>query len=596
MPNFLLIDHGLAEVGGHNYQYAVDILTAAQERGYQPVVALRRQFPKTVQVPPTWRVFPVFRFGPKHQYSAGMDGKSRSAIGLDGRWLDPASAAWTSRILDVARCADRRRRLQDFESACAAVFSQIGFHAEDVAMLSTITDFDLLGLVRFLKANPHSGLLDWHVQMHFDIFAGREPDHACQTAKRDLLRGQLSNALAQIPAHRLHFYCTTDELCRQYNRLEVGTFQTLPYPARLASHHTRAPRQAAPRPLRVALAGGTRREKGKRQLSQLIQSLWDEFLTGGQVQLWLQLNPEALRRQLAKEAVAATHVTGNVCEETDAPIVAVKHPLPSGDYDELIRRSDVGLFIYDSQRYQSRCSGVLVEMLSAGVPVIVPAGCWLSEQIADAGYEHLDRLQGQGNVLQQVAVPRSQWRMGDSESPRGTSPDAVACGPAEEPAITEVPVPAGAAQVLGSFGWGSENPPGTYLRVETSNPEHAASDGPVSNAAVVGPRHAPGAVHVLAALEPTQTVVRLRLRNAYHQMPLYVREVQLAFLAAPAGQKGYPLGQVGLSVAEPGQVAAAVREMLAHRQHYQQSAREFSLPWNLAHAPSRTVEILRANR
>ena len=238
MPNFVVLDHWLAGVGGHNYQYALDILTAAQECGYQPVLALRRQFPKTAELASAWRIFRVFQFGPKHVYSAGVDGKSRRAIGLDGGWLDPASAAWTARILDVARRAERRRRLQDFESACAAVFSAIGFHAEDVALLTTMSDFDLLGLVRFLKANPESGLLDWHVQMHFDVFAGREPGHASQTARRDLLRLQMSGALAQIPTHRLHFYSTTDEMCRQYNRLDVAPFRTLPY--RLGQPPTRS--------------------------------------------------------------------------------------------------------------------------------------------------------------------------------------------------------------------------------------------------------------------------------------------------------------------------------------------------------------------
>jgi len=75
--------------------------------------------------------------------------------------------------------------------------------------------------------------------------------------------------------------------------------------------------------LRVTLAGGVRREKGKHQLRQLVRTLWDEFLTPGQVQLWLQLNPSGGHRQLPKEAAAATHMTGDVREETNAPIVAV---------------------------------------------------------------------------------------------------------------------------------------------------------------------------------------------------------------------------------------------------------------------------------
>jgi hypothetical protein len=316
--------------------------------------------------------------------------------------------------------------------------------------------------------------------------------------------------------------------------------------------------------------------------------------------LWLQLNPSGVPRQLPKKAVAATYVTGDVREETDAPIVAVKHPLPDGDYHELLRRSHVGLFLYDSQRYHSRCSGILVEMLSAGVPVIVPAGCWLSEQIAEVTYEHLDRLQRQGKVIQQTEVPRRQWRAGNPESPDSVGgrhqPTLEAAGPGEEPAIADVSVPAGAAQILVSFHWASDNPPGAYLRVETSSPEQAASGGPAAKVAVVGSRQSPGPVHVLAALEPNQTVLRLRLQNAYQRMPLQVSDVQVTYLAAPPGQSGYPRARVGVSVADTSQVPAAVREMIVHREHYLQSAQEYSQLWNVAHAPRRTVEILQANR
>ena len=44
-----------------------------------------------------------------------------------------------------------------------------------------------------------------------------------------------------------------------------------------------------------------------------------------------------------------------------------------------------GLFLYDPDRYVARCSGVLLEMLARGVPVIVPDKCWLADQLRLAG-------------------------------------------------------------------------------------------------------------------------------------------------------------------------------------------------------------------
>ena len=40
--------------------------------------------------------------------------------------------------------------------------------------------------------------------------------------------------------------------------------------------------------------------------------------------------------------------------------------------------AQIGLLLYDRHAYRSRCSGVLVEFLCAGVPVIVPSGTWLT--------------------------------------------------------------------------------------------------------------------------------------------------------------------------------------------------------------------------
>jgi hypothetical protein len=37
---------------------------------------------------------------------------------------------------------------------------------------------------------------------------------------------------------------------------------------------------------------------------------------------------------------------------------------------------------YDARHYFSRCSGVLIEALGAGIPVIAPANCWMGAQIA----------------------------------------------------------------------------------------------------------------------------------------------------------------------------------------------------------------------
>ena len=60
-------------------------------------------------------------------------------------------------------------------------------------------------------------------------------------------------------------------------------------------------------------------------------------------------------------------------------------PLPSGEYWGALKDSDIVLLLYDSKNYAVRSSGVLVEALATGTPVIVPAGTWMARQVQSAG-------------------------------------------------------------------------------------------------------------------------------------------------------------------------------------------------------------------
>ncbi|MGH7192208.1 MAG: hypothetical protein ACREJM_01600, partial [Candidatus Saccharimonadales bacterium] len=81
MPKFVLIDHSITDLGGHHYEYAVRVLRAAEEAGYEPFLATNRRLverslfrlpflapnafhrPTHAPVPATWRVAPVYRYG-----------------------------------------------------------------------------------------------------------------------------------------------------------------------------------------------------------------------------------------------------------------------------------------------------------------------------------------------------------------------------------------------------------------------------------------------------------------------------------------------------------------------------------------------------
>ena len=110
-----------------------------------------------------------------------------------------------------------------------------------------------------------------------------------------------------------------------------------------------------------------RREKGKRMLRPVVDCLVDS-LSARQIQFWVQASPRTARRFIGRKWTRNLHIHDHVPAASDDPIVALHNPLGRDEYLKLIRQSDIGLFLYDSNRYHARCSGILVEMSAAGKP------------------------------------------------------------------------------------------------------------------------------------------------------------------------------------------------------------------------------------
>lgn len=71
--------------------------------------------------------------------------------------------------------------------------------------------------------------------------------------------------------------------------------------------------------------------------------------------------------------------------ESGRPLEIITSKLSTETYHQWLSTADLGLFLYEPTRYVARCSGVLLEMMARGVPVIVPDHCWLANQVRLAG-------------------------------------------------------------------------------------------------------------------------------------------------------------------------------------------------------------------
>src|SRR5690606_38211793 len=255
MAKFIYIDQSLHSLGGHHYDYAINLLTAAEEQGYEPILGAHRDLRGRANFPQNWQVFTCFRyttfsrhavFDSEGQLPWASQQKARNGNSTISR------RPWMLALRDHFNERSRQAELCAFSQACQTIFSHIHLEQGDHVFFATISEFDFLGLADFLAHYPAGDAAHWHLQFHFGIFNGRPTEYADQSPRLGWVRECFEQALQKLPGKQLHFYNTSLPLVDQYRRLGVGTFQNLPYPINQSFQPTPAATdQAPPRPLKV---------------------------------------------------------------------------------------------------------------------------------------------------------------------------------------------------------------------------------------------------------------------------------------------------------------------------------------------------------
>jgi hypothetical protein len=280
---------------------------------------------------------------------------------------------------------------------------------------------------------------------------------------------------------------------------------------------------------------------------------------------------------------------GDVPHDSQQPSVAVvRWPLSTEQYLRLIRRSHIGLFLYDADEYFARCSGVLVEMLKAAVPVIVPAGCWMSEQISEHIFAHRERVLQTAAIVTCMTAADADWEAGRAQRYYIWRRDArLLVGGDGNRLAARLRVPPGATDLCVRFRWSAGTTQGSFVEVAvTHDGEHEA----LNSREIVGVRADGAPVSVVLPISLQARQIRLQWRNAFCNHTMGLEELEFIFLSASS--KGIPLGSVGLIAAGIDQVPRLLRNMAEHYQHYRQSAESFAPQWGQWHSPDTVVRLL----
>jgi hypothetical protein len=238
--------------------------------------------------------------------------------------------------------------------------------AGDWVMVTIATQLEAHALTRWIQELPQRKK-PWIVVLFLSDRwnrSGRE-EYERQIAEFHKLRSAIAG-LTPEAAHRMIFYTLTDLLAEELSELlgtRVGVApMPLPYgvPNEVHNWNSSVPR--------VAILGGTRREKGSYLIPDIIRACRGLV----QVEFLVHLTNNSLT---AEES-------GQLARIADEPGVSViEDALPLPEYEAALRSADLALFPYETIPYRKRTSGVFGEAVAFGKPVVVTPGTWLAEQI-----------------------------------------------------------------------------------------------------------------------------------------------------------------------------------------------------------------------
>lgn len=557
MAKFLLIDGSITGFGGHHHQYAAHCLEAASKSGYQTYLATNVKNTDTGQFP--WKVIPAYRdgFWENDAYSARLSGLY--ARFRQSRFKMPYSLAL--RVLGplVLGRMLGKKSIERFAQDTRKLLSQISLEKEDIVFVPTS------GLTELLGAGEAGGGGTWHFLFRRNIHEGSPHRYSYAYVKLRLLRLAFSRFLAR-PGVRARFWTDSDQLTEQYTMAAPG-FATLPIP------HTYPPSEPPSGPPAVSYLGDARSEKGYHHLPRAVGDLWGR-IEDGKLRFVVQSNFNVPRGEPAAAVARAQLEQMSVPGKLDLLL----EPLEPADYREALASSSALLLPYDPVNYYARSSGICAEALAQGIPVIVPAGTWMSRQFASKAYEY----QGKLRCIESRLGEGLRFKMGAKEVEAG--PVRISWG---QPLRAKTSIgPSDTPRLMAKVVFGSGNSaPSCKLTIE----QRARGNQMLRVSAHILERAGQYATCVLD-LDEDAKIIHVLAENEFYASVLEIQDVSISLL-----EDGQPRSAVGIMYDSPGQISACVADLADHASHYSATALGFSEAYRAKHNAANLVGMLGAS-
>lgn len=373
MTRFILIDNSIVDSSGHHYQYAVHCLAAAKELGYKPILAINKNN-NIAKVP--WNVFGVYAstFWMYDKYEPVVMKLYHKLENINNKILNFVILGGFGYFL-INKLLDKKK-IYEFAKDTHELIKQIDLKDGDMIFLPTSGLVEMFGILECAKMNPSCKKASWHFLFRRSIHTGH-PDRDTSHLKLELMR-KVFQIFRKKSTFQAYFYTDSIQLTQQYEKLGVK-FHTLPIPHTISKSELKKSSKI----INVTYLGDARTEKGYHYLPHVVQDLWHDYVQSERVfftiQSYFSLHPGE------PKTIVAFHQLQNFPSDK---VRLILNPLDQEEYQNLLIGSDIVLLPYDQVNYYARTSGILAESLGCGIPVIVPAGTWLSRQFIKEVYQY----------------------------------------------------------------------------------------------------------------------------------------------------------------------------------------------------------------
>jgi glycosyltransferase involved in cell wall biosynthesis len=362
MRKLLIVDPSLQSLEGHSYNYDLAIYQAAGRRFDEVVVYADRQFRDAsgrmrhcrailnrLRVDHFKRlVNSVF-----HRWNRKpAAGDAAHSTVVPGVW------SWTIRFAKWLRAIDLQMSLH-------AIIREHGPGDELHVFIqhAHLSELQLAGR--------------WNENAHLHLVLRYSPD----LVNNGQLPAESFRSMLCSLGPLVHLYTDSGRLSAEYGALGARGVTTLPVPILLPE--SIAPAEGSM--IKLAFLGSPRVEKGFCELPRLIERLPRES-NGRTIGAMVQVNADSADPRIREAAQSLANAASRLPPGT---VELLPSPAPADTYYGWMARAGIVALPYLSKKYNASTSGIFVEALCFGVPVICPAESWMADVVDEAQQQRL---------------------------------------------------------------------------------------------------------------------------------------------------------------------------------------------------------------